>query len=63
MSKTAKSQAKERVADVLNNAVDGIGNHALHLAATYGSCEHGSCARLYSLRDRNADSSPSVPHR
>lgn len=27
------------VADLLNNAADGIGNGVLHVAATSGSCE------------------------
>ncbi|KAI9852368.1 MAG: hypothetical protein M1838_000890 [Thelocarpon superellum] len=30
---------EEAVADLLNHAVDGIGNHCLHLAASYGSYE------------------------
>ncbi|KAI9858073.1 MAG: hypothetical protein M1813_007885 [Trichoglossum hirsutum] len=34
-----KRNHEEQVADLLNNAVDGIGNHCLHLAATYGSYE------------------------
>jgi hypothetical protein len=34
-----KRSHEEQVADLLNNAVDGIGNHCLHLAATYGSCK------------------------
>ncbi|KAI4093560.1 MAG: hypothetical protein LQ348_001302 [Seirophora lacunosa] len=29
----------ERIADLLNNAKDGVGNHCLHLAASYGSYE------------------------
>ncbi|KAI9849437.1 MAG: hypothetical protein M1837_004057 [Sclerophora amabilis] len=36
-SKTRTSSAEEYVAELLNNAVDGIGNHCLHVAATYGS--------------------------
>ncbi|KAI9774383.1 MAG: hypothetical protein M1840_004277 [Geoglossum simile] len=32
-----KRSREEQIADLLNNAVDGIGNHCLHLAATYGS--------------------------
>lgn len=30
----------ERIADLLNNAKDGVGNHCLHLAASYGSCTY-----------------------
>ncbi|KAI4177152.1 MAG: hypothetical protein LQ343_000634 [Gyalolechia ehrenbergii] len=29
----------EKIADLLNNAKDGIGNHCLHIAASYGSYE------------------------
>ncbi|KAL8720611.1 MAG: hypothetical protein Q9225_002547 [Loekoesia sp. 1 TL-2023] len=29
----------EKIADLLNNAKDGIGNHCLHLAASYGNYE------------------------
>ncbi|KAL9016897.1 MAG: hypothetical protein Q9185_005752 [Variospora sp. 1 TL-2023] len=29
----------EKIADLLNNAKDGVGNHCLHLAASYGSYE------------------------
>ncbi len=32
------SVAEERVADVLNNARDGVGNYCLHLAAINGNC-------------------------
>ncbi|KAI9883679.1 MAG: hypothetical protein M1823_004561 [Watsoniomyces obsoletus] len=39
LSKTAGPKSTERVAEVLNNAFDGVGNHALHLAATHGSYE------------------------
>lgn len=28
----------EKIADLLNNAKDGVGNHCLHIAASYGSC-------------------------
>ncbi|KAI9775238.1 MAG: hypothetical protein M1839_001356 [Geoglossum umbratile] len=34
-----KRSHEEQVADLLNNSVDGIGNHCLHLVATYGSYE------------------------
>ncbi|KAH0542880.1 hypothetical protein FGG08_002740 [Glutinoglossum americanum] len=34
-----KYSYEEQVADLLNNAVDGIGNNCLHLAAAYGSYE------------------------
>ncbi|KAL8684463.1 MAG: hypothetical protein Q9218_008282, partial [Villophora microphyllina] len=30
-------KSPEKIADLLNNAKDGIGNHCLHLAASYGS--------------------------
>ncbi|KAL9014219.1 MAG: hypothetical protein Q9173_001125 [Seirophora scorigena] len=29
----------EKIAELLNNAKDGVGNHCLHLAASYGSYE------------------------
>ncbi|KAL8936647.1 MAG: hypothetical protein Q9211_004091 [Gyalolechia sp. 1 TL-2023] len=29
----------EKIADLLNNAKDGMGNHCLHIAASYGSYE------------------------
>lgn len=58
LSKTAKLQAKERVADVLNNAVDGVGNHALHLAATYGSCKRRRARDLIPFWTRGADPFP-----
>lgn len=38
-SASTSLKAADRVAEVINNAVDGIGNHCLHLAATSGSCE------------------------
>ncbi|KAL8759290.1 MAG: hypothetical protein Q9184_003675 [Pyrenodesmia sp. 2 TL-2023] len=31
--------APEKIADLLNNAKDGVGNHCLHIAASYGSYE------------------------
>ena len=37
-STPAKQSTTERVAQLLNQAVDGIGNHCLHLASTHGSC-------------------------
>ncbi|KAL8667294.1 MAG: hypothetical protein Q9202_000867 [Teloschistes flavicans] len=30
-------KSPDKIADLLNNAKDGVGNHCLHLAATYGS--------------------------
>ncbi|KAL8696733.1 MAG: hypothetical protein Q9201_007507 [Fulgogasparrea decipioides] len=30
-------KASEKIADLLNNAKDGVGNHCLHVAASYGS--------------------------
>ena len=33
-------KAEEHVADILNNARDGMGNGCLHVAATYGSCKY-----------------------
>ncbi|KAL8965003.1 MAG: hypothetical protein Q9183_004087 [Haloplaca sp. 2 TL-2023] len=38
LSEVLKSLAKpEKIADLLNNAKDGVGNHCLHLAASNGS--------------------------
>jgi len=34
-----KGSPEEAIADLVNHSVDGIGNHCLHLAATYGSFE------------------------
>ncbi|KAI9833055.1 MAG: hypothetical protein M1819_003888 [Sarea resinae] len=39
ISKLGKDSAVERTANLLNNAQDGIGNHCLHIAASYGSYE------------------------
>lgn len=38
-SKSGK-KPEDHVADVLNNARDGVGNGCLHVAATYGSCKY-----------------------
>jgi len=38
-SSSEKHSAVEHTANILNNAQDGIGNHCLHVAATYGSYE------------------------
>ncbi|KAL8728739.1 MAG: hypothetical protein Q9181_005240 [Wetmoreana brouardii] len=32
-------KTSEKIADLLNNAKDGVGNHCLHVAASYGSYE------------------------
>ncbi|KAL9028138.1 MAG: hypothetical protein Q9196_003447 [Gyalolechia fulgens] len=37
----------EKIADLLNNAKDGMGNHCLHIAASYGS--YLNCANPKSL--------------
>ena len=41
-SKSGK-KPEEYVADILNNARDGVGNGCLHVAATFGSCK---CLRV-----------------
>ncbi|KAI9881134.1 MAG: hypothetical protein M1830_008292 [Pleopsidium flavum] len=38
-SPSEKHSSTEQLAQLLNTATDGIGNHCLHLAATYGSYE------------------------
>jgi hypothetical protein len=43
LNSAAKKSGKkpaDYVADILNNARDGLGNGCLHIAATYGSCEY-----------------------
>ncbi|KAI9664081.1 MAG: hypothetical protein M1821_007572 [Bathelium mastoideum] len=39
IKKAYSSTAEDRIAELLNTAVDGIGNHVLHVAATNGSYE------------------------
>lgn len=39
LSSSSSSKSKDSVAEVLNDAADGVGNHCLHLAASSGSYE------------------------
>jgi len=33
-----KDKSKEEIADFFNNTTDTMGNHLLHVCATYGAC-------------------------
>lgn len=35
---TMKGQKKQEIADFFNSATDTMGNHLLHVCASYGSC-------------------------
>jgi hypothetical protein len=39
-SRRKDQTAAAAVAELMNTAVDGVGNHGLHLAATNGACEY-----------------------
>ena len=35
-----KGKSKEEIAKFFNEAMDTMGNHLLHVCASYGSCKH-----------------------
>lgn len=41
---TSKGTSKEKVAEFFNSVTDTMGNHLLHVCASYGSCTRSSFA-------------------
>ena len=57
IQKSYSSSADDRIAELLNTAVDGIGSNVLHVAATNGSCKYDSAQSYYWELRRNIQSS------